>query len=436
MINSFFLNRIKSDRWYWLIILGLAVLLLLLHVFEGVSLSFFNTEVLKIPKPGDPQKYVSINLFDGIIFTVFIIATMFFAWYFGGHSAFMFIAVSWNFEVLLFMAFTRRYELSIELLNLILFVFLYLRESPADKKRRIYQDLIETKNIQLFTTNIAYARFVPENFIRLMKKPNIQEVKLGDSVQHEMSILFSDIRSFTSISELMTPQENFDFINSYLKKISPIVRQNKGFIDKYIGDAIMALFPENPENALTCALQMQDALEKFNQEQKAKGSFEIKTGIGIHTGLLMMGPVGESERMDGTVIGDCVNLASRLENYTKTYGAEIIVSEYLLSKISQMEKYSIRFLDNIKPKGKTSIVSIYEIINKPFLPENKKKLDYQSQYMQAVKNFYITEYQAAFEIFTELNNLNHADKAVKCFLDKTVNKLKLLDIKDSKEIKE
>ena len=96
----------------------------------------------------------------------------------------------------------------------------------------------------------AYQRFVPDQLLRNLDKDSILDVQLGDQVQKEMSIMFSDIRSFTSLSESMTPEENFKFVNSYLSKMGPLVREHNGYIDKYIGDAIMALFERSPEDAV------------------------------------------------------------------------------------------------------------------------------------------------------------------------------------------
>ncbi|MCB1194528.1 MAG: adenylate/guanylate cyclase domain-containing protein, partial [Leptospiraceae bacterium] len=188
-------------------------------------------------------------------------------------------------------------------------------------------------------TNLAYSRFVPIEFLNQLGKRSILDVYLGVQVQKEMTILFSDIRSFTKLSEHLSPRDNFGFINSYLKKMSPAIRKNRGFIDKYIGDAIMALFPENVEDALDSALAMLVALKELNYVRKEKNFPEIRIGIGIHTGTLMLGTIGDDERMDGTVISDAVNLASRMEGLTKFYSSTILVSELSFKKIKRPDKY-------------------------------------------------------------------------------------------------
>ncbi|MDH5655426.1 MAG: hypothetical protein OEZ34_05930 [Spirochaetia bacterium] len=209
----------------------------------------------------------------------------------------------------------------------------------------------------------SYARFVPREFIELLGKINITEVKLGDAVEKTMTVLFSDIRSFTTISEGLSPGENYAFVNSILKRVGPIVRKNGGFIDKYIGDAVMALFPASPDEAVTAAIAIQLRLRKLNLIRQRKNLDSIAMGIGIHSGKLMLGTVGEKDRIDGTVISDTVNLTSRLEGLTKLYGASIIISETAFKQLKNRESYHLRILDSVQVKGKSQNVTILEIFD-------------------------------------------------------------------------
>jgi len=216
---------------------------------------------------------------------------------------------------------------------------------------------------EIESLNIAYERFVPEQFIEMLNKDSIIKVGLGDQIQKEMSILFSDIRSFTRLSEGMSPKENFDFINAYLKRIGPKIGENKGFIDKYIGDAIMALFPEQPEDAVDAGIAMLSELYHYNQYRKIKSREALSIGIGIHTGNLIMGIVGEENRLNGTVISDSVNLASRIEGLTKIYAASLLTSDRTFSGIQNKNKYAYRIVDTVKVKGKKEPVTVIEILN-------------------------------------------------------------------------
>jgi class 3 adenylate cyclase len=210
----------------------------------------------------------------------------------------------------------------------------------------------------------ASLRFVPRDFLRLLNSESLVDFNLGDHVEAAMSVMFTDIRNFTQISEGMTPAQNFEFINSFLTQIGPIIRHHGGFIDKYIGDAIMALFPQSPVHAARCAVDMQIALRSFNDKWHGLVNQEVKVGCGIHYGPMVLGIVGYAERLSGTVMSDAVNLASRLESLTKQYNAQIVVSEDVLQHMSVAESrgFNTRMLDSVKVKGRNALVTIYEIV--------------------------------------------------------------------------
>lgn len=219
-------------------------------------------------------------------------------------------------------------------------------------------------NEQLTIMNKAYERFVPQDFLSLLQKQSIVDVGLGDQVQETMTILFTDIRNFTTISEGMTPEENFQFLNSFLSAMAPVIRKNNGFVDKFIGDAIMALYPNNADNALQCALDMRKALQQYNQERAKQGKSPIDIGIGINTGLLMLGIVGEKNRMNATVISDAVNIASRIETLTKSYKTPILISEDTFKNLKNPARYRIEIVDNqVLVKGKTKPIAVYKVEN-------------------------------------------------------------------------
>jgi hemerythrin len=216
---------------------------------------------------------------------------------------------------------------------------------------------------RLSTITEAYNRFVPRQFLHLLGIDDIRKVELGQQVERKMTILFADIRNFTALSESMSPQENFNFLNSYLIQMEPVITAHGGFIDKYIGDGIMALFPDSPDAALRCSLAMLERLEEYNNGRERAGYRRIKIGIGINTGIVILGTVGGAARMDGTVIGDAVNLAARLERLTKEYRVSILISEYTLYCLDEPSLWSIRFLDRTHVRGKQGTQSVYEVFN-------------------------------------------------------------------------
>lgn len=228
-----------------------------------------------------------------------------------------------------------------------------------------YQIAISIDNAKLHENtvrlNISYERFVPKDFISFLDKKSILEVSLGDHKEKEMSILFTDIRNFTARSETMSPEENFIFINSFLSVIAPIIRKHHGFIDKYIGDAIMALFPVSADDALKCAVEMQSSLAEYNKHHQEIDP--IKIGIGINTGFLMLGTVGEEFRLGATVISDAVNIASRVESLTKVYDEEILITQNTYDKLQNTTYLDIQKVGNILVKGKSKEIIIYRVLN-------------------------------------------------------------------------
>ena len=250
---------------------------------------------------------------------------------------------------------------------------------------------------RLSTTTDSYGRFVPRQFLHLLGIDDIRRVELGHQVERKMTVLFADIRDFTSLSESMSPQENFNFLNSYLVQMEPVIAAHGGFIDKYIGDAIMALFPESPDAALRCALAMLARLEDYNDGRRRAGYRPIKIGIGINTGIVILGTIGGAARMDGTVIGDAVNLAARLERLTKDYHVSILVSEYTLYCLDQPELWSIRFLDRTQVRGKQGSQSVYEVFNADPGPLREAKIEGIKAFEQALAFFHLDDIPAARE---------------------------------------
>ena len=198
-----------------------------------------------------------------------------------------------------------------------------------EEQKRAYAELRTTK-IELAETQAMvtmtqiFEKFVPKQFLQRIAKEGIATIEAGRVTSETITILFSDIRSFTSISETMTPEHLFAFLNDYLGRMEAPIKENNGFIDKFIGDAIMALFDGNfrtqATGAVKSAVDMQKQLQHFNNERQNKGLVTLGTGIGIHIGSVMLGTLGNANRMDSTVIGDAVNLAARLEGLTKYYG--------------------------------------------------------------------------------------------------------------------
>ncbi len=284
---------------------------------------------------------------------------------------------------------------------------------------QIFSNAFKSVNIlsnNLSLTNAAYSRFVPVEFLKYLNKKSIMDIQLGDQMQKEMAILFSDIRSFTDLSEKLTPKENFNFLNSYLKRMSPAIQKNNGFIDKYIGDAIMALFPGDVEDAINAAVDMQKELRIYNQHRLKLGYDPIKVGCGIHTGNLMLGIIGADDRMEGTVIADSVNVASRIEGLTKVYDASILISDVILKKVKDSNSFHYRYIDKVKVKGKSEYTVIYEIYDgqPDFLIELKNQT--KEFFEKGITLYYEKNFKEAIPAFLRVMEINPNDVASTIYL--------------------
>ncbi|WP_293132384.1 adenylate/guanylate cyclase domain-containing protein [Microcoleus sp. bin38.metabat.b11b12b14.051] len=283
--------------------------------------------------------------------------------------------------------------------------------------RKMNQELEFALSQQLQLTEAA-KRFVPNEFVSLLSHDSLSDVRLGDSVEKEMSILFSDIRDFTALSESLTPQENFNFINCYLSRMEPSIIENHGFIDKYIGDAIMALFAHTADNAVTAGISMLHSLYEYNQHLISCSSPPIKIGLGINTGSLMLGTVGSTNRMDSTVIGDAVNLASRVESLTKSYGVAMLITQNTFLGLSNPASYAIRNIGCIRVKGKSDLVTIYEVFDAD-IPELKEgKLATLPVFIEALYNYAAAKHQEAAKLFADCIRKNPLDKVAQNYLQR------------------
>lgn len=281
-------------------------------------------------------------------------------------------------------------------------------ESLSVGLKQMTEDLLET--------NRAYSRFVPTEFLNLLQKDTIRDIRLGDQVQREMTVLFSDIIAFTEISERLTPKENFDFLNSYLKRMQPAIDSNAGFVDKYIGDSIMALFPNQAVDAVRAAVAMQAEMREYNRHRLNHGYTPVGVRIGIHTGLLMLGTIGSAERMEGTVISDSVNLASRIEGLNRRFGTFTLISQQTRSNIANPDEFQMRRLGRVQVKGKRENVSVYEVFNglTPVLIE--QLVQSRSRFEAGLSAFEVGDFAAATEHFNSVLQIHPGDEATRIYL--------------------
>jgi predicted ATPase/class 3 adenylate cyclase len=284
------------------------------------------------------------------------------------------------------------------------------------------QAAISIENASLYGHQIelkdSYSRFVPPEYLKFLRKEGIMDVHLGDHVAKEMAVMFSDIRSFTTLSEDMTAQENFDFINAYLKRVSPPIRDNNGLIVKYLGDGIMAIFPNGADDALRASVTKLKQVEEYNIQRQREGRQAIKIGIGIHIGHMMVGMVGEVARMQGDAFSDNVNLTSRIEGLTKFYGAALLISEEALNRMEDPSRYQIRFLDRVVVKGRSEPISVYEVLDGEPESVMNLKLATQANFEKGMRRYQAKNFEEAEHFFNEVLQVHPGDKAALLYVER------------------
>lgn len=258
-------------------------------------------------------------------------------------------------------------------------------------------------------TEQSFNRLIPRELLKLLEKDSILDVKLGDQIERKLTVMFADIRRFTSLSESMTPQENFNFLNSYLSQMEPVIGMHHGIIDKYVGDTILALFTQGADDAVSGAIHMLEKLDAYNNGRMAAGYAPISIGFGINTGLVMIGTVGGENRMESTVIGDVVNLTSRIEESTKIYNTPLLISQNTLYDLAIPGKYDIRFLDRIRVKGKAQPLSIYEVFNNDQIKLRDGKRTTKSKFEKAVILYHLKEIPHAIELLNQCLEITPKD---------------------------
>jgi len=262
----------------------------------------------------------------------------------------------------------------------------------------------------------AATRFVPGQYLDFLEKTSIADVRLGDHVSAEMAVMFSDIRGFTTMSESMSPKENFDFVNTYLKMVSPLIQKYEGFIVKFLGDGMMAIFPYGVDDAVKAGVEKQQQVKVFNEELKKKGLPPVAVGIGIHTGHMMVGMIGEERRMQGDAFSDNVNLTSRVEGLTKFYGVSMIITEETLLRLEQPVQIRMRFIGKAQVKGRERPISLYDVFEGDAPDICAKKMETKADFEQGIKLYTAGKFAEARQRFEDVLQRFPEDKTSKLYV--------------------
>lgn len=264
-------------------------------------------------------------------------------------------------------------------------------------------------------------KFVPTEFIKSLGKNRLTEVSLGDLTEKEVTVMFVDIREFTSISEGLSPTDNFLFINSFNKRMGPIIRKNKGFIMQYLGDGFMALFPTGPQDALRASVEMHKDLEAYNEIRSIKNRAPVRVGIGMQNGDLIMGITGDIDRLDAAIISDTVNTAARIEGLSKHFGTSILMTDRCMQKLSNPEEFNFRYLGPVQVIGKQKAIKLYECINGDQEQLYQHKLKTLTTFNEGFDLYIKKEFAMAAVTFQQIFKKNTSDLTSKLFLNKAAH---------------
>ncbi|MBA3603213.1 MAG: AAA family ATPase, partial [Parachlamydiaceae bacterium] len=267
----------------------------------------------------------------------------------------------------------------------------------------------------------AMERFVPKRFLQLLQREHVEDVKLGDSVKCKISALFADIRGFTTLAETLTPERTALLLNTYMRYMAPIIRKNKGFVNQFLGDGIMALFPESPSDAVDAAVAMNEMLASFNKKIETQGFAPISVGIGINTGDAMICALGEEERLDASVVSDAINTASRVEGLNKYYKTRLLISEAVFKQLPQPEKYLIRLVDRVFLKGKRQATGVYEVSSLPAWELLVVEREYIKSFSEAFVLYERGNFSEAKAIFRLCQEEKPGDYVVELLLNRCIS---------------
>ena len=264
----------------------------------------------------------------------------------------------------------------------------------------------------------AFSYYVSSSVVNeMLKDPS--RLKLGGD-KKELSVLFSDIRSFTSLSEGMTPEDLVHLLNEYLTVMTDIVFKYEGTLDKYIGDALMAIYgapleqTDHPQRACASALEMMEGLKSLNEKWIQEGKPPLDIGIGINTGMMMVGNMGSEQRFDYTVMGDAVNLGSRLEGANKSYQTHILISESTYERVK--DEFVCMELDSVRVKGKKLPVRIYELVSRNALPA--RDMEAIHRFHEGLQLYKAQEWDRAIQVFEGVNAMDQTLYAAQLYIQR------------------
>lgn len=275
------------------------------------------------------------------------------------------------------------------------------------------------KENRIKLTNLETQKFIPKQFFKFLGKSSITELELGNQVQKKATTLFCDLKSATAVSRTLSLEENFNYINSYLKVVAPLIRRYDGFIDKYLGDGVLAVFSK-PQNAIECAHAILKAIEIKNRSQKELPDIDAR--ISLHTGDVIFGIVGDEERKSPTIISDVVNLASKMEEINLYIGTKLLISKQTLNEIPSSFEFDYRYTGCLSMDGQGQL-PLFESLHYHPKSKREKLKKLKNKFENGVRFYNEKKYQEAKECFEYVLHYVPDDKPSYIYFNKSNEKL-------------
>lgn len=263
----------------------------------------------------------------------------------------------------------------------------------------------------------AYGHFVPKSFLNFLGTTDISAIQLGDFVEMKTSIMFADIQNFTALAEELKPEDVFTTLNSYLAQYEAPIHGHSGVIDKFLGDGALAIF-RTADDSVAAGNEMLERVARVNHTRAQRGLPTLEIGIGINTGYSALGVIGNAERLETTVIGDSVNVASRIQDLTRRFGNRLLISETTYLNLEDAAGYTIRFADRIEVKGRARPVSVYEVFDTDREQTRKPKIIGLDLFEDAVACYHLGYYQKALDILARYSTIIDADPLAKVYQER------------------
>ena len=268
-------------------------------------------------------------------------------------------------------------------------------------------------------TNTEYEKYIPKQFVKFLGKSSVLDLVVGTQVKKEVTTLFCDIRNSSQVSTSLSLEENFNYINSYLNTVAPIIRKYNGFIDKYLGDGIMAVFTRSRQ-AYDCAHAIIKAVNAKNLENVSMPNLEV--GVSINTGDVVFGVVGDETRKSITTISDTVNFTAKIGEINKVFGTLITFSKSTLNDLSSTLNINYRYIGNLQANEK-EFISVFESLDAYQRAKREKLIKNKTQFEQGVRAYVNGKFDQASKIFEQVYKKEKDDKVCYVFYNKSVSKM-------------